>query len=269
MSNFFHAVSPFHVWYSPPFDKSLWLWHSYAWSSQHSPIAYTTQELGSPRFISWEAPLPSDLKSPTRTCWALMAWTLEKRQSCSLGSTRSPTQRALLKCRLIGWSDRLGRSRGSRRDQDRGPDSGTGRGAWTHIAAPASGRGVTASGNCPEISEGWRMGRRLEPSPPRHPGGSSRVRAGGMGTGMAGSLWLPRGSSCRYRRRGRRGEATSWPDADACPSSYGSGTTPRTRRHARSNINYTTHKPNTENKYQNYEGEPWGETKDIGIRFTV
>lgn len=54
---------------------------------------------------------------------------------------------------------------------------------------------------------------------------------GGTGRGNPGSRWRPRDSSCRCRRRGRRGEATSWPDAAACPSSGGSGTTPMEHRH--------------------------------------
>lgn len=59
-----------------------------------------------------------------------------------------------------------------------------------------------------------------------------------MRRGRAGSPWPLRGSSCTCRRPGRRGEATSLPDVDACLSFCGSGTTPGDRRRTRSNINH-------------------------------
>lgn len=73
----------------------------------------------------------------------------------------------------------------------------------------------------------------------RCPWGSSRAGAGGMGMGRVGCRWPLRGSSCRYKTQGLPGEARSWPDAAACPSSGGSGTKPAGRGQARA----VTHPP--------------------------
>ena len=164
--------------------------------------------------------------SPERTCSVRTAWTSEMRQSCWSVNTRSPIRKASEEDHLIDWSDRPDKSKGFPRDRGRGSDWGTGKGVWKRTKAPASDRGATTSGNCQGISMGWRMEWRRVQSLPQPPGESSMVTAGGMGTDTAGSPWRLHGSSCRCRRRGRQGEATSWPGAASCPSSDGSGTTP-------------------------------------------
>lgn len=65
----------------------------------------------------------------------------------------------------------------------------------------------------------------------QRPGGSNKAAAGAMGKGKVGSPWLLHGSSCRCRRPGQLGEATSSPDAGVCLSSDGFETRPGTETH--------------------------------------
>lgn len=191
--------------------KSLWL------------KAYVEQEL----FFIWsEALLPSGPVSQMRICWALKAWKWQTRQSCLLGSKRSPSRKAWLRWRWTDWSDTPSRSTEFLRDLGREWDLSTRKGVWRCTGARASGRDETASGNYRESAGGLRKGRLQELSQPRRPGESSRAAAGAMERGRAGSPWQPHGSSCRCRRPDRRGEAKSWPDAAVCLSSCGSETTP-------------------------------------------
>lgn len=183
-------------------------------------------------FIWLEALLPSGLMSPVRIYWELKAWKWQKRQSCSLESKWSPRRGVSLRGRWIGWNDTPGRNRDSLQDPGRESDRSTGTDAWRRTAAPASGTDVTASGNCRGSAGGWRTGRPRMPNQLQRPGGSNKAAAGVMGKGRAGSPWLPHGSSCKCRRPGRRGEATSSPDAGVCLSSGGFETRPgaETRR---------------------------------------
>lgn len=182
-------------------------------------------------FIWLEALLPSGLMSPVRICWELKVWKWQKRQSCSSGNKWSPKCAVSLRGRWIGWNDRPGRSRDSLLGRGRESDWGTGTDVWRRTAAPASGMDETASGNSRESAGGWKTGRPRMPNQLQRPGGSNKAAAGVMGKGRVGFLWLPHGSSCRCRRPGLQGEATSSPDAGVCLSSGGFETRPGAETH--------------------------------------
>lgn len=179
-------------------------------------------------FIWSETLPPSGPVSQVRICWAPKAWKWQKRQFCWLESSRSLWRGACWTDRWTDWSDRPSKNREFPQVRGRGSAPCTVMDVWRRTAAPASGRDETASGNCRGSAAGWRKGRRSESNLLRCLGGSSTAEAGGMGKGRAGCPWPRRGSSCTCKRPGPQGEATSWPDADACPSSCGSGTTPGT-----------------------------------------
>lgn len=89
------------------------------------------------------------------------------------------------------------------------------------------GRGERGLESYPVSVMDWRMERRRRPwSFPLHREASSRGEAGATGKDKVNCRWLQRGPSCKCKKLGLPGVATSWPDAVACPSFGGFGTIP-------------------------------------------